>query len=102
MTARALVLHAQDNVATLLGEAGAGADCPLKGALAGTVTLLEDIPYGHKIAVKPIAEGEVIRKYGEPIGTANAAIATGALVHVHNVESHRGRGDLRSGAEGAP
>jgi altronate dehydratase small subunit len=55
--------------------------------------LTTDIPYGHKVAVKPIAAGEAVIKHGEDIGVASAAIAIGDHVHVHNVESRRGRGD---------
>jgi altronate dehydratase len=46
---------------------------------------------GHKFALRPIASGENVIKYGEPIGETTAAIARGEHVHVHNVVSHRGR-----------
>lgn len=54
------------------------------------------IPSGHKLAVRPIAAGALIRKYGQVIGRAVTAIASGEHVHVHNVEGTRGRGDLAS------
>ena len=53
-----------------------------------------DIPYGHKIAIKPIKTGETILKYGLSIGRATADIAAGEHIHVHNIEPLRGRGDL--------
>lgn len=46
---------------------------------------LEDIPVGHKVAVRAIAAGAPVRKYGEVIGIASDDIAVGAHVHVHNL-----------------
>ena len=65
-----------------------------------SIALRSEIPSGHKFATHPIAAGALIRKYGQVIGKASAAIATGEHVHVHNVEGTRGRGDLDDG--GAP
>lgn len=53
-----------------------------------------DIPYGHKIAIKPIKKGETVLKYGLSIGRAIEDIEVGEHVHIHNIESMRGRGDL--------
>ena len=61
---------------------------------AETVTVKGDVPYGHKIAVCSIKKGEQITKYGEEIGIASKDIAKGEYVHVHNLDSMRGRGDL--------
>ncbi|MBM7691541.1 altronate dehydratase small subunit [Peribacillus deserti] len=58
-----------------------------------TVTLLEQIRFGHKFAVKAIDQGADIIKYGEVIGAAVSFIPAGAHVHVHNLEGKRGRGD---------
>jgi altronate dehydratase len=65
---------------------------------AAGVSLVSEIPTGHKFATRPIAEGALIRKYGQVIGKASAAIAAGEHVHVHNVEGTRGRGDLAEAA----
>ena len=46
------------------------------------------IPAGHKYALRPIAEGEYVIKYGEIIGRATQNIAEGEWVHTHNVRSH--------------
>jgi altronate hydrolase len=43
------------------------------------------IPSGHKIATRPIAEGEQIRKYAQFIGLASQDIVPGEHVHTHNV-----------------
>lgn len=91
----AIVIHERDNVATALRDLEAGASAAVgRGDAIAAVVLADAIEFGHKFAVRPIAAGEDIVKYGEIIGRATAAIATGAHTHVHNVESLRGRGDL--------
>lgn len=86
-----LMISGRDNVATALEALAAGREIDVNGL---AVTVREPIPTGHKVAVRPIPAGEVVIKYGSPIGTATAAIAPGDHVHVHNVASARGRGDL--------
>lgn len=93
---RALVMHPSDNVATAVEEIQAGEEVSVPmGEEALSVHALERIPFGFKIAVTEIPKGEIIRKYGETIGTAGATIPRGALVHVHNLEGTRARGDLQ-------
>ena len=48
------------------------------------------VPAGHKVAVRPHAVGEPVRRYGQIIGFATAPIAPGEHVHVHNI----GMGDF--------
>jgi len=50
-----------------------------------TVVVRQPIPSGHKLALEPIAMGDVVRKYGQSIGVATAPVAEGEHVHVHNV-----------------
>ena len=45
---------------------------------------------GHKYALRDIAEGENVIKYGMPIGHATKPIAKGEHVHVHNVKTNLG------------
>ncbi len=52
-----------------------------------TVTAANDIPQGHKIALKEIAEGEPVIKYGYSIGNAKCDIKVGEHVHTHNVKT---------------
>ena len=95
---RALIMHPDDNVATGVEEIQAGEEVAVP--LAGRVIALqaaETIPFGFKIALEDIPRGALIRKYGETIGRASTAIAKGALVHVHNLEGTRARGDLEKG-----
>ena len=53
----------------------------------GSVTLLSDLPMGHKVALRDIASGEPVIKYGFPIGQATADIPMGAHVHTHNLRT---------------
>jgi altronate dehydratase len=94
----ALVISERDNVATALQPLDDGRVLDLSGV---SVAVLEAIPSGHKVAIRAIAAGEPVIKYGSPIGTATADIAAGAHVHTHNVASGRGRGDLDEPAPAA-
>ena len=81
---RLLLLHADDNVLVTRAPIASGEPIQIGGA---RVTLARTLPLGHKLARRPIAVGEKIRKYGAPIGTATSDIATGEHVHVHNIAS---------------
>jgi altronate hydrolase len=65
-----------------------------KGTTIGGLTLLEDIPAGHKVAVKAMAAGDWVWKYGFPIGKATAPIAAGQHVHTQNLASGLGEGTV--------
>ena len=54
---------------------------------AGTVTLLQDLPMGHKVALRAIRKGEPVIKYGFPIGEATQDIPEGAHIHTHNLHT---------------
>ena len=88
----ALVVHPDDDVAVALRDVQAGATVDVRRAGAIIrVTVTQDVPLGHKVALHAIAVGEPLRKYGEYIGVATAPIAPGSHVHVHNMVSRRGR-----------
>jgi altronate dehydratase len=89
-----IVISAADNVATAL-EALEPGRVIQHGVTA--ITVREPIPRGHKLALKSVAAGDSVVKYGSSIGIATADIEPGAHVHTHNVSSERGRGDLTSG-----
>ncbi|MDE7114693.1 MAG: altronate dehydratase family protein, partial [Acetatifactor sp.] len=55
-----------------------------------SVTALEEIPAGHKMAICDIPEGGEVIKYGYRIGNAKEAIKTGNWIHVHNVKTALG------------
>ena len=97
---RALIMHPKDNVATTVEEIQPGDIVEIsRGREVRTLTAVEPIPFGFKIALEEIPQGELILKYGEIIGKAGRAIARGALVHVHNLEGTRARGDLERGGK---
>ena len=54
---------------------------------SGAFETLSDVAMAHKVADRPIAKGDLVIKYGMPIGTASEDIAPGAHVHVHNIVS---------------
>jgi altronate dehydratase small subunit len=94
----AIMLRENDNVATALRDLAAGEEI-IVGVqeLSLRVRVGQAILFGHKLAVTEIGQGEHILKYGEIIGRATQAIPAGCHVHVHNIESLRGRGDLEAG-----
>ena len=95
--ALALKVDDKDNVATIFANGitdGTVVEMKDKRGDTELITVHEDVPYGHKIAIRDIAKGEHIMKYGESIGMADADIRRGDYVHVHNMEALRGRGDL--------
>ncbi len=93
---RAIILNERDNVATAIADLNTGELVRIKKPPGEwiNVKLQEAIPLGHKFACEDIAEGGIIRKYGETIGCAVGSIGKGMHVHVHNLNSLRGRGDL--------
>lgn len=95
----ALAITPRDNVATALESIAAG---ELVHVADFTIAVVEAIPRGHKLALRPIRRGDNVVKYGSPIGTAMCDIAPGAHVHTHNVVSARGRGDLEGPPKGDP
>ena len=95
MRTDAIQISANDNVATAIRDLQQKETAVLH-TNAGVIKLSvrELIKYGHKFALLEIAKNTHIIKYGEIIGVASQKIEKGEHVHVHNVESLRGRGDL--------
>lgn len=52
-------------------------------------TAASDIPIGHKLAIKALAVGDTVIKYGTDIGRAIADIEVGEHAHVHNIKTKR-------------
>lgn len=85
---RAIAISEKDNVATLLEEVRRGESVEVTvGEARLLVKAEDDIPFGHKIALRDIKKGEKVVKYGEPIGEATKDIKKGEHVHVHNIRS---------------
>lgn len=54
-----------------------------------SMTARSDIPIGHKLAIKPLANNDTVIKYGVDIGRVVAPIKMGEHLHVHNVKTKR-------------
>ena len=93
MAVNALVLNEKDNVATAVRPLEIGVTVRIGQGDTAAVTLVQSIPFGHKLAVRDMRRGDDIVKYGEVVGRAVVDIRRGEHVHVHNVEGTRGRGD---------
>ena len=96
MKQEAILIDKKDNVATALRDLEESKTIEV-GIEDHTlnIVLSQNIPFGHKFSLKGIEQGEAVIKYGETIGLATKQIRQGEHVHVHNVESQKGRGDKR-------
>ena len=88
------VLHdAKDNVAVVVVE-GIKANMALKGWIMDEdrmidITAKQDIPIGHKVALKDMAVGDTVLKYGIDMGKVVAPIKAGEHAHVQNIKTKR-------------
>lgn len=88
----ALTHNSVDDVAVVIDDVTTGTDVravTLEGEEMATIKAIEDIPLGHKIALRDMAKGKEVIKYGRAIGQATQSIAKGAHVHTQNVRSIR-------------
>ncbi len=79
---KAIRVEKEDSVAVVAQDTrkGDSLDCSGFEIVAGA-----DIPLGHKIALGGIREGDLVFKFGVPIGRAKLPISAGDHVHVHNL-----------------
>lgn len=88
------VLDERDDVAIALRDIQAGerVRVPVSGSggEASALVARELVPCGHKLLIRPIAEGCHVHKFGHSIGVAKAAIAAGSWVHTHNLRTGLG------------
>lgn len=95
MKQKIIIINPKDNVATAVADLKAGDSMELEvGGEMEAVRLTSDIPFGHKFCLSTIEANSPVIKYGEIIGIATKDIELGDYVHIHNVVSARGRGDL--------
>jgi altronate hydrolase len=73
-----------DDVAVALRAIQPGESVDVNGA---RVVAKQEIPAGHKVALRHIQSEEAIRKYGVPIGLATTEIAAGEWIHSHNLRT---------------
>lgn len=93
MTIHFVVHEDGDSVGTVVVE-NVKADATLTGWVMEqdktvSVKVLNDIPIGHKVALKDLKNGDTVIKYGVDIGRAIAPIKRGEYLHVHNVKTKR-------------
>lgn len=94
---RVLILNPSDDIAVALDDVAAG-ETPEGLDVAATA----DIAQGHKIARHAVAEGGLVRRYGQVIGRAKTAIAAGDHVHVHNLMMDDGPREAEVGIDARP
>ncbi|MDR1980716.1 MAG: altronate dehydratase family protein [Tannerellaceae bacterium] len=82
---RYIRIHPDDNVIVAINRLSKDEKLPVDGQ---EVTVREEIPAGHKMALKTFAAGEHIIKYGYPIGHARQPIRCGAWVNEHNIKTN--------------
>lgn len=75
-------LSGRDDVVIALQPLSAKEQIKIDGKM---VTVLEDIPKGHKLLIRTVQPGEHILKYGYSIGVAKQLIPEGSWVHTHNL-----------------
>lgn len=80
-----LKINPADNVVVAIQPQSAGAVIEVDGK---QITVLEDVPAGHKIAIADIAAGENVIKYGFPIGHAREDKKAGAWMNEHNIKTN--------------
>ena len=77
-----LQLDPRDDVAVALRDLAAGERVDWRGH---AVTLRQDVPRGHKVAVAALGAGANVHKFGWPIGTLREGVVPGDHVHAHNL-----------------
>ncbi len=80
-------INVGDNVAVALKPLANGTVANVAGT---EVTMIEDIPQGHKFAIKPIKKGDAVIKYGFRIGFAQDDVEVGGWIHTHNLKTALG------------
>lgn len=74
-------INEKDNVAIALEPLS-------KGYTEQGITLLDDIPFGHKVLLEDLKENDYIIKYGNPIGHLKADTEKGSHIHEHNLKTN--------------
>jgi (2R)-sulfolactate sulfo-lyase subunit alpha len=90
---KGILLHeAGDDVGVAVMDLAAGEEVEavtLEGNPVTPIKLVENVPLGHKVAMRDLQNGKHIQEYGRDIGYAAQEIRQGAHVHVHNIKSLR-------------
>ena len=89
----AIMIDVEDIVATVTSNIDTGQSIRIlspEGSIINEIISIDSVPFGHKIAVENISNGDKVTKYGEIIGIASSDISIGQWVHVHNLVSSIG------------
>ena len=87
-----LIHEADDDVGVAVIDLKAGDEigvATLEGQSIGSVKIVQDIPLGHKVAMRDLAADKQVIEYGRTIGRVTESISRGAHVHVHNIRTLR-------------
>lgn len=88
-----ILLHEpDDDVGVAVVDLKAGSDVgavTLEGAFVANLQLLTDVPLGHKVAMRDLAQGNSVKEYGRTIGQATRDAPRGSHVHTHNLKTLR-------------
>ncbi|WP_298487890.1 UxaA family hydrolase [uncultured Maribacter sp.] len=79
-----LILNSNDNVGIVISNITKGDVIFLNEEM---ISATSDVSFGHKIALKELPVGTIVKKYGVPIGVTTTDINPGDHIHVHNIES---------------
>jgi (2R)-sulfolactate sulfo-lyase subunit alpha len=94
---KGILLHeADDDVGVAAMDLQAGEviqAVTLEGEPVTQIEMVDDVPLGHKVAMRDMPEQKHIIEYGRPIGYASKTIAVGAHVHTQNIKSLRWAGE---------
>ncbi len=80
-----LVIHPDDNVAVALAPVPKGSEVHINGV---RYTVIDDIPFGHKLALRDFQAGEPVIKYGASIGHTTQTVLRGSWLHSHNMATN--------------
>jgi (2R)-sulfolactate sulfo-lyase subunit alpha len=88
------VLHDPGDTVAVVVVEGVSAGMPLRGWVMDTdqfvaLTAAQEIPIGHKLALRDLAPGDTVVKYGADMGRVVAPIKAGEHAHVHNIKTKR-------------
>jgi len=93
---KGILLHEpSDDVGIAVMDLNAGDEIEavtLEGFPVSSIVVADDVPLGHKVAMRDMPKDKHIIEYGEEIGYACVAIKIGAHVHLHNIKSLRWSG----------
>ncbi len=92
MKHKILMHEPNDDVGVAVEDLAAGTEVgavTLEGQPVSTVTLVDNVPLGHKVAMRDLEQGKEVVEYGRVIGMASQAARRGSHVHTHNLKTKR-------------